>query len=141
MKSIHPYLTFNGDCEAAFTFYKKVFGTEFESISHFGDMPENSDYQMSDADKKKVMHVSLPLTAGYTLMGSDTSDHYGTATIGTNFSISIHADSKKEADELYAKLSQGGQQVMPMENTFWESYFGMCTDAFGIQWMISADPN
>ena len=101
-------------------------------------MPEDADYNMSDADAKKVMHVSLPLTKGYNLMGSDTSDHYGKATIGTNFSISINAESKKEADQLYAKLSKDGTQVMPMATTFWESCFGMCTDAFGVQWMISA---
>ncbi|MAO11465.1 MAG: VOC family protein [Flavobacteriaceae bacterium] len=140
MKSIHPYLTFNGDCEAAFNFYKKVFNSEFQHIGRFGDMPEDSDYQMTDADKKKIMHVSLPLKEGYTLMGSDTSNHYGKATIGTNFSISINADNKEEADQLYAKLSKGGKETMPMQNTFWESYFGMCTDAFGIQWMLSAPP-
>ncbi len=141
MIAIHPYLTFNGNCETAFNFYKNVFGGEFETLSRFGEMPQSADFNMSDSDKQKIMHVSLPIKKGYTLMGSDTSEHYGKAVIGTHVTLSIAAENKKEADKLYAQLSEEGKATMPMENTFWESYFGMCTDRFGIQWMISADPS
>ena len=90
MKSINPYLTFNGNCEAAFNFYKEVFNSEFQHIGRFGDMPEDSEYKMTDADKKKIMHVSLPLKKGYTLMGSDTSDHYGKTTIEIVMILKLH---------------------------------------------------
>jgi len=62
-------------------------------------------------------------------------------TMGTNFSISLSTESKEEADALFGKLSKGGEVDMPMENTFWGSYFGMLTDPYGVQWMISYDEN
>lgn len=73
-------------------------------------------------------------------MGSDTSSDYP-FTEGNNFAISITAKSQKEADRLYAGLSEGGTQTMPMNKTFWGSYFGMLTDKFGIQWMVSYGQN
>jgi PhnB protein len=56
---------------------------------------------------------------------------------GNNFSLSVNAESKEEADRLHAGLSAGGEVHMPMGDQFWGSYFGMCKDKFGIQWMIS----
>ncbi|MFN0276634.1 MAG: VOC family protein, partial [Chitinophagales bacterium] len=56
---------------------------------------------------------------------------------GNNFSISLNTTSKEEADTLFNKLATGGQATMPMNKTFWGDYFGMCTDKFGINWMIS----
>ena len=55
---------------------------------------------------------------------------------GTNFSISIAADSRDEADRMFAALAEGGAVIMPQADTFWNSYFGMCRDRFGIQWMV-----
>ena len=56
---------------------------------------------------------------------------------GNNFSISISTDSKGEADRLFNGLSAGGTVTMPMNKTFWGGYFGMFTDKFGINWMVS----
>ena len=73
-------------------------------------------------------------------MGSDSSEAFGKATIaGNNFSISINADSKAEADKLFSAVSAGGNITMPLADTFWGSYFGMCVDKFGIAWMMSYD--
>ena len=73
-------------------------------------------------------------------MGSDTSAAFGqTHEPGTNFSISITAGSKAEADKLFNGISSGGNVTMAMDKTFWGSYFGMCTDKFGIAWMMSFD--
>ena len=75
-------------------------------------------------------------------MGSDSSEEFGQATQqGNNFSISINADTKEEADKLYNGLVIGGQKIMPMDKTFWGAYFGMLTDKFGIQWMVNFDEN
>jgi PhnB protein len=62
-------------------------------------------------------------------------------TAGTNFHLSITADSEDEANKLFAGLSAGGIVTVPLAKMFWGSYFGMCTDQFGIQWMVSHDPN
>lgn len=141
MAIINPYLTFNGNCEEAFNFYKKVFGGEFSYLGRFNEMPLSEEgEEISESEGNKIMHVSLPISKETSLMGSDSSDAYGQATvIGNNFSISINAESKEEADRLYKELSDGGKQTMPMNTTFWGSYFGMLTDRFSVQWMISYD--
>lgn len=140
MATLNPYLTFLGNCEEAFNFYKSVFGGEFGYIGRFSEMPaQEGQPPMSDADKNKIMHVSLPISKECILMGSDTGGEWASQTIiGTNFSLSLNVDSNEEADKFYKALSAGGRETMPMANTFWGSYFGMLTDKFGINWMISA---
>ena len=138
MAAINPYLIFNGNCEEAFNFYKSAFGGEFPYVGRFKDAP--SDQQMSPSDGERIMHMSLPI--GKTiLMGSDSSTTMGDVSAGTNFSISINADSKEEADKLFGALSEGGKITMPLQDTFWGSYFGMFKDKFGIDWMINHDTN
>jgi PhnB protein len=72
-------------------------------------------------------------------MGSDVSEACGQAEVGNNFSISIKAETEAEADELFAGLSAGAHVTMPLDKVFWGSYFGMLTDRFGINWMVSYD--
>ena len=85
------------------------------------------------------MHVSLP-TGSSVLMGRDNGEQYElTFAKGNNFSVSINADSREEADKLFNGLSAGGQATMPMSDTFWVAYFGMFTDKFGVNWMVNFD--
>lgn len=137
MKSINPYLIFDGNCEAAFNFYKEVFGSKEMFISKFSEIPGDEGKKVSEADKDKVMHVSLPM-GNTILMGSDAGEGYsGKINSGNNFSISIDTDSKEEADRFFKGLSEGGVVLMNMNDTFWGAYFGMLTDKFGINWMVS----
>jgi PhnB protein len=136
MATANTYLNFNGNCEEAFTFYKSVFGGEFDYIGRFGEMPPQEGYTVPEPDRNKIMHVSLPIGKSI-LMGSDTGGEWAPGFIqGNNFSISITTDSAQEADELFDRLSAGGNVTMPMDHTFWGDYFGMFTDKFGINWMI-----
>ncbi len=142
MATINPYLTFNGNCEEAFNFYKSVFGGEFPYIGKFKDMPPSEGQQISEADGEKIMHVSLPIGKETILMGSDSSAQWGHATvIGNNISISINADNEEEANKIFNALSSGGNVTMPMNKTFWGAYFGMLIDKFGINWMMNYDYN
>jgi PhnB protein len=141
MATVNVYLTFNGNCEEAFNFYKSVFGGEFPYVGRFADMPPGEDGgKMSDADANKIMHISLPISSETMIMGSDTGGEWASNyKEGNNFSISINADNRAEADRLFAGLSAGGHVGMPMNDTFWGAYFGMFTDQFGINWMINYD--
>lgn len=140
MASINPYLTFNGNCEEAFNFYKSVFGGDFAYVGRFNEMPPQEGKTMPEEEGNRIMHISLPIGNGAALMGSDTGGEWAQGySAGNNFSISINAESKDEADKLFNGLAAGGQVTMPMSNTFWGSYFGMCTDKFGISWMMSYD--
>ncbi len=138
MTTINPYLTFNGNCEEAFNFYKSVFGGEFPYIGRFKDMPSQDPIPENEA--QRIMHVSLPVGDNTVLMGSDSLESYGKKLQpGNNFSISVNTDTKEETERIFNGLSEGGNITMPLMDTFWGAYFGMFTDKFGIQWMISYD--
>lgn len=139
MATINVYLTFNGNCKSAFDFYQSVFGGELTNISTYGEMPPGGDNPpIFENEKDRIMHVSLPLSNGSVLMGCDTGGEWAKGfTSGNNFSLSIHTESKEEADRIFNDLSKGGVVSMPMNETFWGSYFGMLNDKFGIAWMVS----
>jgi PhnB protein len=137
MPVINSYLNFNGNTEEAFNFYKSVFGGDFPMVMRFNQVPP--EHQASPAEANKIMHISLPIGKSSVLMGSDVPEAYGKAVTGTNVSLSISADTKEEADRLFKGLSAGGKTTMPMADTFWGSYFGMLTDKYDIQWMVSYD--
>lgn len=138
MTKLHPYLNFNGTCEAAFNFYKNIFGGEFTYLGRFGEMPPQPGVEITEEEKNMIMHVGLPIGEGYILMGSDSGGEWAPdLTVGNNISLSVNPDTKEEADRLHKRLSDGGKVTMPMADTFWGDYFGMCTDKFGINWMVS----
>ncbi len=137
MSAISPYLTFRGNCEEAFNFYKAAFGGEFFNISRFSDSPP--EFQGPPSDGQKIMHVALPIGNNTMLLGSDVPEHMGPVNQGNNVSIAVHPGSEEEADRLFNSLSTGGQVTMPMSKTFWNAYFGMFTDKFGIHWMVNYD--
>ena len=137
---INPYLNFNGKTEEAFNFYKSVFGGEFLTLQRIKETPESSKFPARE--QNRVMHVSLPIGKNTMLMASDILESMGhKLSMGNNFSISVSAESEKEADKIFKGLSAGGKVTMPLEKTFWGSYFGMLTDKFGVQWMVSYDYN
>jgi PhnB protein len=137
MATVNVYLTFDGDCEEAFELYRSVFGGDFASMGRFADMPPDPDHPLDDAHKERVMHVTLPVGGDTMLMGSDTLPGASPPqTIGTNFSISVAAENREEADRIFAALAEAGEVIMPQGDTFWNAYFGMCRDRFGVQWMV-----
>jgi len=142
MTTVNIYLTFNGNCEEVFNFYKSVFGGEFSYIGRYKEMPPMDGKICPPGDMEKIMHISLPISKETILMGSDSSDAFGnTATTGDNFSISINTDSKAEADRLFNGLSAGGSIIMPMDKTFWGDYYGVFVDKYSIHWMVSFAEN
>lgn len=137
--TINPYLNFAGNTEKAFNFYKSVFGGEFAGVMRFGDTPGCGEMKIADDEKDKIMHVALPVGDNI-LMATDMLESMGQhLRAGNNFSLSVDAESKEEADKLFKNLSDGGQITMPLDDAFWGAYFGMLTDKFGVQWMINYD--
>ena len=143
MTTVNVYLTFDGNCEEAFNFYKTAFGGEFTYLGRFKDMPPMEGVPpMSEDEGKRVMHVSLPISAETILMGSDSGGEWGSKpVVGNNFSVSITTGTKDEANRLFNELSVGGKVNMPMQSVFWGDYFGTFTDKFGINWMVSFAEN
>lgn len=146
MPTVNIYLTFNGNCEEAFNFYKSAFGGDFSLVSRFKDMPSENGNIIPPEIGEKIMHISLPISKETVLMGSDSVDmcegeEKRKYIQGNNFSISISTETEEEAERLFNLLSANGQITMPLSKTFWGAYFGMFTDQFGINWMVSTDLN
>jgi PhnB protein len=141
MAQVNPYLTFKGDCEAAFEFYKSVFGGEFPFVGRFKDMPPAEGAPAPNPEfAEKIMHMSLPISKETLLMGSDACGPSGDSTvIGNNIQLSINAESEAEAQRVFDGLSAGGTIVMPLDKMFWGALFGMFVDKFGIHWMVNYD--
>lgn len=140
MATTSIYLNFNRTTEAAFNFYRSVFGGDFiGGISRMGEVPlMEGQPELAEADKNLVMHVALPLLGGVLLMGTDATESMGfTVEPGNNVYINLQPDTRAEADRLFAGLSEGGTVEMPMQDMFWGDYFGSFTDRFGIRWMIA----
>ena len=133
--TLNIYLTFDGNCREVFEFYRSVFGGEFSIVQTFGDGPPDMGVPEDELDR--IMHVSFPIGSSV-LLGSDTVTGFGPPGVkGDNFSVSCATQSREETDELFAKISEGGTVTMPLANMFWGSYFGSCTDKFGIKWQFN----
>lgn len=136
MKSVNPYLIFNGEAQEAFDFYQSVFGGDVMSV-RFADMPGMED--LSDEDQNRLAHVSLHLGSdGQVLMASDaTSTREVDQSANASFYVNLEPESAEEAERVFTELSDGGRVIMPLEKSDWAELFAMFTDRFGIQWMIN----
>jgi PhnB protein len=134
---IHAYLNFDGAAEEAFRLYAKVLRGTLTEFHRFGSMPQDSGFQLTADQKNLVMHVGLQLPEGQMLMASDTLEGMAPHVVGNNVSISIHPDSRAEADRIFGELSRGGTVTMPIADQFWGDDFGSLTDKFGINWMVN----
>ena len=142
MTTINVYLTFPGNCEKAFNFYKSVFGGEFSYVGRFKDMPPmEGGKPISGPEGEKLMHICLPISKETMLMGSDNSEQSGPVHFGNNFSISVNTGSKAGADRIFEALAAGGKITMPIATMFWGDYFGTVADQFGVNWMVSFNTN
>lgn len=141
MASVSTYLNFPGTTEKAFTFYKSVFGGEFEGngIMRMGDVPaQEGQPPMPEEQKNLVMHVSLPILAGHRIMGTDATESMGfSLKAGNNMYINLEPDTRAETKRLFDALSAGGRVETELQEMFWGDYFGSCVDTFGIQWMFN----
>ncbi|MCX6155238.1 MAG: VOC family protein [Candidatus Kapabacteria bacterium] len=139
MSKVNIYLNFSGNTEDAFKFYQSAFATEINFLQRFKDIPNLPGAEtMNEEDLNKIMHISLPITENCFLMGTDALEKLGHKVVfGNNFHISVDANSKSHADELFSKLSNDGTITQSLADMFWGAYFGSLTDKFGVQWMIN----
>jgi PhnB protein len=133
--SLNTYLSFDGNCEAAFRYYQDVLKAELESFIPFRDSPVGKDVPKNWQDK--VMHACLRV-GEHRLMGSDGMPGQPWPGI-LGLSMSLNVTEVAEAERLFGALAEGGRITMPLEKTFWSPRFGMLTDRFGVPWMVNVD--
>lgn len=131
MNAITAYLNFNGNCDQAMTFYAKCLGGEL-FVSRFGD---GGAPCAPGTPPEHVMHARLT-KGSCAIMASDVPPGMPFHP-GTNFSIALACESKQETEELFNALKEGGTVTLPLQDTFWNAYFGMITDRFGVNWMFN----
>jgi PhnB protein len=139
MALINPHINFNGNAEEAFTFYKSVFGGEFEKIIRYKDIA-SAEFPVAEKEANKVMHIALPIGPN-TLMANDVPEIMGKTNENENRSkIFVSTESREEADKIFNGLSAGGDVEMPIGDSPWGSYFAMFRDKYGIEWMVEFAP-
>lgn len=131
--TLNPYIGFRDNARAAMDFYQSVFGGEL-TRSTFGEFGASDD----PAEAEKVMHSQLETPSGFTLMAADTPNSMERPDV-SNISISLSGGPADDAElrGYYEKLSAGGTTVMPLDKAPWGDTFGMCTDKFGVGWMVN----
>jgi PhnB protein len=131
---MNPYLSFNGQCEAAFKFYEQCLGGQLGTIFHYAGTPL-ADQVPADL-QDKVMHGSLSV-GDLVLMGGDVApDRYEEPK---GFSLSLQTNDTAESERIFDELGKDGRVVVPLEKTFWAARFGMVIDRFGIPWLINCE--
>jgi PhnB protein len=131
---MNPYLSFKGECEAAFNFYEECLGAEPGEIFRYAGTPMADQVPADWQDK--VMHGSLTI-GDQALMGADVApDQYEEPK---GFSLSLQIKSTVDAERIFHELAKDGRVVMPLEKTFWAARFGILVDRFGIPWMINCE--
>lgn len=128
---LNPYLGFRDTAKEAMEYYQSVFGGEL-TLSTFGEFQASED----PAEQGKIMHGMLVTESGLTLMAADTPNSMG-YTPGDNFSVSLSGDDEAELRRFWEGLSNGGTIAMPLEPAPWGDIFGMCTDKFGVSWLVN----
>lgn len=134
--NMYPYLVFNGNAQEAIKFYEDALGAVTESVQTFGESHENSDFQIPEEAKNRVMNAQLKI-GKIEFMLSDTfpGQPY---ELGHQVTIAVVPEGAEHAKSVFEKLSAGGKIGMELQETFWSPAYGQVTDKFGISWQISA---
>ncbi len=140
MPTINPYISFNGNAEEAFTFYKSVFGGEFSKVMRFKDLA-SAEFVVPESDANKIMLIELPV-GPTVLRANDVPASMGRVSENENRSkIAVVAESREEAEKIFTGLSAGGAVEMPMGESPWGTYFAMFRDKYGIEWTVEFNPS
>jgi PhnB protein len=127
---LNPYISFDNSARQAMEFYRDVFGGDL-TMNTFGEFG-----QADSPDADKIMHSQLETGSGFTLMASDTPAGMQ-RNPGDTITISLSGDDADSLRGYWEKLSDGGTVTMPLEKQMWGDEFGMCTDKFGVPWMVN----
>ena len=141
MRAINPWISFNGNAEEAFTFYKSVFGGEFTKIVRFKDL-SGAEFPVGENEADKIIQIALLIGKNNVLIANDVPGFMERVNESENRSkIYVVTESSEEADKIFNGLSAGGDVEGPIGESPWGTYAGMFRDKYGIEWIVEFDPN
>jgi len=126
------YVNFAGKCAEAFHYYEKHLGAKVGMMMTHGQSPDQSHTRPEWKDA--VLHARIAV-GGTELSGADIPN----AEPMRSAYLTLSTESDREAERIFSALSDGGQVLMPIQETFFASRFGQTRDRFGINWMIIHD--
>lgn len=132
---VQPYLFFNGRCEEALRFYGDKVGAQVLFQMRFKDAPPNQERPIRPGTEEKIMHTTFRI--GTTELMASDGDCDASASKHSGYALSLTADDAAAGEKLFNALSDGGQVMLPWQQTFWSKGFGMLTDRFGVMWMVT----
>ncbi|QHS22050.1 VOC family protein [Virgibacillus sp. MSP4-1] len=133
---IYPYMILNGEGQEAVSFYQEALGAEVSGLQTFGDMPDNPEYPIPEDAKDRVLNAHLKVGTAE-MMISDTFPGQKHSH-GSQISIAFVTNDSTKTKETFEKLKEGGEVIMPLQETFWSPLYGQVKDKFGITWQISS---
>ncbi len=133
MAQLNPYLSFNGTCREAMSFYADCLGGKVVDLMTFAGSPmtEGMPAELHD----RILH-SMVVAGGVVLMAADTPTDQPVSQ-GDSVTLCLNSADKGEIKGYYEKLAAGANVTQPLMETFFGLY-GALTDKFGINWMLQA---
>ncbi len=132
---VEPYLFFGGRCAEALEFYQTAVGARVEFMMRYDQSPDGPpEGMLAEGFASKIMHASFFVGESH-LMASDGCKEDDRSRGG--FTLSLTVADAPAAEAAFTALSEGGAVSMPLGKTFWSESFGMLTDRFGIEWMVT----
>lgn len=132
---VHAYLRMDGNGKEAVKFYENALDAEVLGVQTYGELPENPEFALPAEAKDRVIHAQLRLGNTF-LMLSDTfpGQPY---QLGSQVEVAITLNDVEKSKEVFGKLQEGGEVIMPLQETHWSPSYGQVRDKFGITWQIS----
>jgi PhnB protein len=125
------HLHYGGNCAEALHFYEEHLGGKISFMMTYEQMPEPKS--IPPGCEQGILHASIRI-ADTTIMAADAPPDNFQPMRSAYLALSV--DSDEEAERIYALLTDGGEVIMPMAETFFAFRFAMLRDKFGILWMI-----
>lgn len=135
--ALSAYLMFNGNAREAIKFYEEAFGADAGQAMTYGDMQPPDAEPLPEGMADLVMHAQMEV-AGDWLMISDAMPN-APVTVGSNMNIAYVGKDTAAMETAFAKLSEGGEVVMPLQETPWSPLYGQVLDKYGVQWQFNYD--
>ena len=129
MGKVTPFLMFqDGKAEEAMNYYISIIDdSEITSIIRYG--------ANESGDEGTVMQATFSVKGQEFMCIDSNLKHQFSFT--PSFSIFVTCDTEEEINNLYLKLSEGGQALMPIGNYGFSQRFGWLNDRFGVSWQLN----
>ena len=135
IKALTPYLVTNGNGQEVLSFYEQALGAEIHNLQTFGDLPDNPENPMPEANKKLVLNALVKAGEAEFMLSDNQPGH--PFHLGNHITLAIQSDDAEETRRLFDRLKESGKIIMPLQETPWSSLYGQLIDQYGVYWQLN----